>query len=79
MLGEKPDREINQIYTLVAQGEDGKEGIVGTIPPFITSSKKTADALLSLMKEELLRESKKNKVKIRLVRFCFKEIIEEIE
>ena len=79
MLEKKPDREINQIYTLVAQGEDGKEGIVGTIPPFITSSKKAADTLLSSMKEELLRAAKKERVKIRLVRFCFKEIIEEIE
>lgn len=80
MLGEKPDREINQVYILVAEGHDGKEGIVGTMPPFMVSNKKMADLLFEQFKPQLKKQIKEQGIKkVKLVRFCFKETVEELE
>jgi hypothetical protein len=76
---ERPDREINQVYVLVSEGRDGKEGLVGTFPPFIFSDRKTADLALKMMRPSILKQSKEAGVKIKLMRFCFRETLERIE
>lgn len=81
-MTEKPDRKIDQIYTLIAEDKsDGLEGIIGTFPPFLVSSKENADILFKQWKPKLLESAHFHgqNVKIKLVRFSVRETIEIIE
>lgn len=76
---ERPSLDVNQIYVLVSEGDDGKEGIIGMFPFFCFAEKKSADMALELLRDNLSKQAKENKVKIKLVRFYMKETIEVIE
>ena len=60
----QPDRDITQVYVLLAENKEGKEGIVGTMPPFLCSDKKIADKMIKILKPFLLQKAKKENVKL---------------
>lgn len=79
MLGERPDREINQVYILVAEDVNGKEGIIGTMPPFMFSDEKLAKEMLEKFRPLLEKQIKDQGIKkVKLARFCFREIVEDV-
>jgi len=80
MIGnEKPDRKINQVFTLVAEDKNGLEGIILTMPPMMVSTLENANRILAGSREAMIKEAKEHGVKIKLVRFVVAETVEVIE
>lgn len=74
----KPDRNIEQVYVLIAEGSDGKEGLIGTNPPFMFSDPKMADMMLQVFTPTILKKAEKEGVKVKMVKFGTKEVIKEL-
>jgi hypothetical protein len=74
----KLDRQIDCIYTLIAENDDG-QGIVQTMPPFITSDKAMAIKMFKSMKDDITKEAVKEGVNIKLVQFSHGNVLEVID
>jgi hypothetical protein len=66
-----PDRTITEIYILIAVDKDGKEGIVQTMLPFLTSNKELALKFFEQVKHQPLPKG----LSLKLTKFSNKEFI----